>query len=116
MSYTRYLHPVTSSLTENLTHTHICIIYRQKSTLHHINVLFTNIHLNFPHVMESQMSRELLDKFLEDDIIALSGGELDDNLLGSDMEENFENHHPSTKPYSIIDELMDNPPTHHNKN
>ena len=35
--------------------------------------------------MESQMDSELLDKILEDDMISLSGGESDVDLLGPDL-------------------------------
>ena len=55
--------------------------------------------------MDSQMSSDLLDKVLEKNIISLKNGDSDDDLLESDVEENLQNHHPYTKPYSIIDEL-----------
>ena len=74
------------------------------------------IHYNFPQVMGCQMNSELLNKILEEDIISLRGGESDHDLLGFDLEKNLENNCPPLKLYSIIDELMDNPQTNHNKN
>ena len=66
-------------------------------------------------VMNSQMNSELLDKILESDMILLSGGKFDVNLLGPDLGLDLEEDLNITKPYSIIDELMDNPPAHQTK-
>ena len=61
------------------------------------------------------MNSKLLDKIMEDDMISLSGGESDVNLLepnlGLDLAEDLD----TIKPYSIIDELMDSPSTHYTK-
>ena len=65
--------------------------------------------------MDSQMNSELLDKILDDDMISLSGVESDVDILGPDLGLNLEEDLDTTKPYSIIDELMDGPPTHHTK-
>ena len=65
--------------------------------------------------MESQTNIELLDKILEDDMISLSGGESDVVLLGADPSLDVEKDLDTTKPYSIIGELIDGPPTHHTK-
>ena len=59
--------------------------------------------------MDSQMHSELLNQILEEDIILLSGGESDTDLMGLDKDLNI------TRLYSIIDELMDGPPTQHTK-
>ena len=65
--------------------------------------------------MNSQINNELPNIILEDDIISLSGGESEIDLLvpdfGLDLDEDLD----TTKPYFIIDELMDGPPTHHTK-
>ena len=74
--------------------------------------LFTSI---FSQVKFSQINSELLHKILEDFIISLSGGESDVDLLGPDFGLDIEEDLNTTKPYSIIDELMDGPTTHHTK-
>ena len=50
------------------------------------------------------MGSELLNQIFEEDIILLSGGELDTELIEPEEDLN------ETPPYSIIDELMDDPP------
>ena len=62
--------------------------------------------------MDSQMNSELLDSILGDDVISLSSGESDVDLLGPDLSLGFEEDLDTTKPYFIIDKLMDGPPTH----
>ena len=59
------------------------------------------------------MNSELRGKILENDMIWLSGGESDVDLLGPDVGLGLEEDLDTTKPCSIIDELMDSPPTHH---
>ena len=59
-----------------------------------------------------QMNSELLDKTLEDDIISLSGEESEVDLLGQDLGLDLEEDLDITKSYSILGELMNNPPTH----
>ena len=61
------------------------------------------------------MNSELRGKILENDMIWLSGGESDVDLLGPDVGLGLEEDLDTTRPYSIIDELMDSPPTHHTK-
>ena len=61
--------------------------------------------------MDSQMNGELLNEMLEGDIISLSGGESDSDLLGPDFGRDPKED-LNTRRYSIIDELMDDPPTH----
>ena len=58
------------------------------------------------------MNSELLNEMLEGDIISLRGGESDIELLGPDFGLDLKEDQNTTKPYSIIDELMDGPPTH----
>ena len=61
--------------------------------------------------MDSEINSVLLNEMLEEDIISLSSGESDTELLQSDFgwsaKEDW-----ITRPISIIDELMDGPPTH----
>ena len=64
---------------------------------------------------KKQMNSELLDKILKDDMISLSGGEFDVDLLGPDLGLGLEEDLDTTKPYSIIDKLLDGPLTHHTK-
>ena len=59
------------------------------------------------------MNSKLPNKILEDSIISLSSGESDVNLLEPDLGLDLEEDLDITKPYSIIDELMDGPPTHY---
>ena len=53
------------------------------------------------------MGSELLNQIFEEDIILLSGGESDTELIEPEEDLN------ETQPYSIIDELMDDPPNHY---
>ena len=50
------------------------------------------------------MGSELRNKILEEDIISLNGGDFDTELLEPEEDLN------ETRPYSIIDKLMDGPP------
>ena len=50
------------------------------------------------------MVSKLLNKIFEEDIISLSGGDSDTELMEPEEDLN------ETRPYSIIDELMDGPP------
>ena len=61
--------------------------------------------------MDSEINSIVLNEMLEEDIISLSGGESDTDLLQSDFGRNAKEDQ-ITRPYSIIDELMDGPPTH----
>ena len=73
------------------------------------------IHLNFSQIIDSQIDSELLDSILENDIISLSGGKSDTDLLGHDLDLNLNENMDTTKPYSILDELVACPPTHNTK-
>ena len=66
--------------------------------------------------MDSQTDSEALDNFFENDMILLSGGELDTGLLGPDLDVNFHKDVYNTKPFSILDELMASPPIHYSTN
>ena len=66
----------------------------------------------FLQVMDSQMNSELLNEMLEGNIISLSSGESNIDLLGPDFGLDPKEGLNTTKPYSIIDELMDGSPTH----
>ena len=61
--------------------------------------------------MDSEINSVLLNEMLEEDIISLSGGQSDTDLLQSDFGRNAKEDQ-ITRPHSIIDELMDGPPTH----
>ena len=61
------------------------------------------------------MNSELLDKILQDHIISLSGGESNIDLLEADIGLDLQEDLDTNKPYSITDELMNDPPTHHVK-
>lgn len=65
--------------------------------------------------MDSQMNSELLDKILQGHIISLSGGESNIDLLEADIGLDLQEDLDTNKPYSITDELMNDPPTHHVK-
>ena len=65
--------------------------------------------------MDSQMNSKLLNQIFENDIIFFSAGECDMNLLEIDLDVELEKDFNTTKKYSIINELMDGPPTHHTK-
>ena len=66
---------------------------------------------NFLQDMDSEINSIVLNEMLEEDFISLSGGESDTDLLQSDFGRNAKEDQ-ITRPYSIIDELMDGPPTH----
>ena len=70
---------------------------------------------NFPQVIDRQMNTDLLNKIMDEEMISLSGGESNDDLLGFEVEENLENYQPPTKPSLIIDEFIDSSPTHRNQ-
>lgn len=61
------------------------------------------------------MNSELFDKILEADIILLSGGDSDVELLGPDPSLDLKEDLDTTESYSITDELMNVLPTHHTK-
>ena len=73
------------------------------------------IHLNFSLLIDSQIDSKIVDNILENDIVLLSGGESDTNLLGPDMGLNLHEGMNTTKPYSILNELMAIPPNHNIK-
>ena len=52
--------------------------------------------------MNTQMNSKLLDKIMKDDMISLSGGESDVDLLGPDLGLDLEEDLDTIKPYSII--------------
>ena len=61
------------------------------------------------------MNSELFDKILEADIILLSGGDSDVDLLGADPSLDLEEDLDTTESHSITDKLMNVLPTHHTK-
>ena len=74
------------------------------------------INLYISQVMDSQIDSETLNNILENDMISLSGGESDANLLGPDVDVNSHEDIPTTKPFSILEELLTSPPTHNSTN
>ena len=66
--------------------------------------------------MDSQVDSETLNNLLENDIISLSGGESDKDLLGSDPDTNSREDMRIKKHFSILDELMASPPIHNSTN
>ena len=82
------------------THTH---------TIHQIKINRIVIHLLTSQVMDSQVDNEILNNLLENDMISLSGGESDIDFLGSDPDTNSREDMRTTKPFSILDELLASP-------
>ena len=82
------------------THTH---------TIHQIKINRIVIHLLNSQVMDSQVDNEILNNLLENDMISLSGGESDIDFLGSDPDTNSREDMRTTKPFSILDELLASP-------
>ena len=46
--------------------------------------------IQLQQVMDSQVDKETLNKLLENDMVSLSGGELDINLLGPDLHAHYQ--------------------------
>ena len=91
------------------THTHT-------NTIHQIKINCIVIHLFTSQVMDSQVDSETLNNLLENDIISLSGGESDKDLLGSDPDTNSREDMRIKKHFSILDELLASPPIHNSTN
>ena len=66
--------------------------------------------------MDSQLDNEIPNNILENDINLVSGGELDTDLLV--LELNLKSHEQihTTKPYSILNQLVSSPPIHNSTN
>ena len=60
--------------------------------------------------MDTQVDSEILASILEYDMILVSGGDID--ILGPDLVVNSHEDMHTTKPFSILDELMTSQPTH----
>ena len=85
-------------------------------TIHQIKINCIVIHLFTSQVMDSQVDSETLNNLLENDIISLSGGESDKDLLGSDPDTNSREDMRIKKHFSILDELLASPPIHNSTN
>ena len=88
--------------THNYTHTHT-----HTHTIHQRKNNCIVIHFFASQVMDSQVDSETL---LQNDMISLSGGESDIDLLGSDPCIYSQEDMRTTKPFSILDELLTSPP------
>ena len=97
------------------THTH-ADTHTHTNTIHQIKINCIVIHLFTSQVMDSQLDSETLNNLLENDIISLSGGESDKDLLGSDPDTNSREDIRIKKHFSILDELMASPPMHNSTN
>ena len=87
-----------------------------RDTIHQIKINCIVIHLFTSQVMDSQVDSETLNSLLENDIISLSGGESDKDLLGSDPDTNSWEDMCIKKYFSILDELLASPPIHNSTN
>ena len=94
--------PITSAYN---SHTHTWTFF--KKPIYHIM-----IHFHIPQVMDSQIDSEALNNLLEDDMISLSGGELDT----PNTDGNNQNDIHIIKPISILDELLASPPIDNSTN
>ena len=66
--------------------------------------------------MDSQTDSETLNNILENDMILIRGGESDTDFLGPDLDVNCCEDIHTTKPFSILDELMPSLSTHNSTN
>ena len=106
------------------THNPTCITYTHKQTPTHTQtntiqqtkIYRIIIHLYISQFMDSQIDRKTLDNFLENDMISLSGWELNTDFLGPDFDVIYYKDIHITKPFSILQELMASPPTHNSTN
>ena len=71
-------------------------------TIHQIKINCIVIHLFTSQVMDSQANSETFNNLLENDMISLSGGESDIDLLGSDPDTNSQEDMCTTKHFSIF--------------
>ena len=85
-------------------------------TIHQIKINCIVIRLFTSQVMDSQVDSETLNNLLENDMISLSGGESDIDLLGSDPYTNSREDMRTKKHFSVLDELLASPPIHNSTN
>ena len=80
-------------------HTHVDT---HTDTIHQIKINCIVIHLFTSQVMDSQANSETFNNLLENDMISLSGGESDIDLLGSDPDTNSQEDMCTAKHFSIL--------------
>ena len=85
-------------------------------TIHQIKINCILIYFFTSQVMDSQVNSEALNNLLENDMISQSRGEPNIDLLGSDPDTNSREDMHITKPFSILNELVDSPPTRNSTN
>ena len=99
--------------THTHTHTHIHI---HTNTIQQTKIYYIMIYLYISQFMDSQIEGKTLDNFLENDMISLSGWELDTDFLGPDLDVIYHKDVHTIKPFSILNELMTSLPTHNSTN
>ena len=70
------------------------------------------IHFYILQVMGSQIDSETMEKMLQNDTISISGGESNADLPVPALDVNSHEDIHTSKPFSILDELMVSLPTH----
>ena len=70
------------------------------------------IHFYILQVMDSQIDSETMEKMLQNDTISISGGESNADLPVPALDVNSHEDINTSKPFSILDELMVSLPTH----
>ena len=83
------------------THTHMQA-HTHTDTINQIKINRIVIHLFTSQVIDSQVDSETLNNLLENDMISLSGGESDIDLLGSDPDTNSQEDMCTAKHFSIL--------------
>ena len=86
------------------------------NAIHQIKINCIVIHLFTSQVMDSQVDSETLNNLLENDIISLSGGKSDKDLLRSEPDTNSREDMRIKKHFSILNELLASPPIHNSTN
>ena len=99
--------------THTPTHIHAGI---HTDIIHQIKIDCIVIQLFTSQVMDSQVDSETLNNLLENDMISLSGGESDIDLMGSDPDTNYREDMRTTKHFSILDKLLASSTTRNSTN
>ena len=111
---TAYTHTHTHTHTTHTHNTHTQHTHTHTIPLIKINCII--IYFFTSQVMDSKADSEILNNLLEDDMISLSGGESDIDLLGPDPDINSQEDMRITKPFSILYELLASPPIRNSTN
>ena len=109
-------------ITHTHTHTHTHAHTRTHKLTHMDTIQLTKIYcviiirIDISQVMDSQVDSKTLNNLLEHDMISLSGGESDTDLLRPHLDTNSQEDMHTTTPFSTLDELLASPPIRNSTN